>query len=224
MIVPALNEAAALAGCLDSARAEADELIVADGGSDDDTAAIAAQAGAQFVAASSRGRASLMNAGASCASGDVLLFLHPDCRLQPGWAQAVRRAVDERGRLWGCFVIRLDSVNPLLWGVAAATNLSTRLTGVCSGTQAIFLDRSLWVKSNGFARVALMEDVELSRRLKRIGRRPARLRPRVRVSASRWRQHGVLRTVAASGWLRLLCLLGASPQGLSGRRYDRARR
>jgi rSAM/selenodomain-associated transferase 2 len=223
VIVPALDEAAVIERCLRSALAEADQVILVDGGSADGTAELAEAMGAQAVRGASRGRASQMNVGGGCADGDILLFLHADCSLQAGWSARVRDAVSRRGRQWGRFDVVLESRNPLLWLVGMAMNLRSRLTGICTGDQAIFLSRVLWVKSGGYARIALMEDIELSRRLKRMGGRPACLRPRVRVSARRWREHGTLRTILAMWWLRALYFLGASPNALHARYYGRPR-
>lgn len=224
VIVPALDEAAVIERCLRSALPEADQVVVIDGGSADRTVEIAEAVGVVVVRGASRGRASQMNAGAGCATGDILLFLHADCELQPGWSARVRDAIAVRGRHWGRFDVALASRNPLLWIVGAAMNLRSRLTGICTGDQAIFLSRTLWVKSGGFARIALMEDIDLSRRLKRIGGRPACLRPRVRVSARRWRERGTLRTIVGMWWLRALYFFGVSPNTLHARYYGRARR
>src|SRR5690606_34337904 len=109
-------------------------------------------------------------------------------RLPPGWAAAVRAALSVGGREWGRFDVSLDAPGALFALVGAMMNLRSRLTGICTGDQAMFASRAAWLKADGFPHVALMEDIELSRRLKRTAGRPACLRARVRVSARRWRE------------------------------------
>ena len=176
VIVPVLNESARIEQTLGDVRADADELIVVDGGSSDGTAAIAAAAGATVVDGVRRGRASQMNAGADAASGDILLFLHADTRLPQGWADAVRGALGDPRPAWGRFDVRLDDPSRLLGLVGAMMNLRSRVTGICTGDQAIFVSREAWRAVGGFPAIDLMEDIALSRRLKRLTGRPASLR------------------------------------------------
>jgi rSAM/selenodomain-associated transferase 2 len=218
IVIPALDEAAAIAGVVADARAHADEVIVVDGGSRDDTAELAAAAGATVVRAE-RGRARQMNAGAAAAAGTVLLFLHADCRLPAGAGQAVRRAIGA-GRRWGRFDVRLDSPRRSLAMVGAMMNLRSRLTAIATGDQAIFIDRSLWEATGGYAAIPLMEDVELTARLRRVAP-PACLHERVRVSARRWEQRGVVRTVVEMWAWRAAYALGVSPARLHRLYYGR---
>jgi len=211
IVVPALEEADAIAATVAAARTHADEVVVVDGGSRDATRERALAAGALVVDAS-RGRASQMNAGAARACGDVLLFLHADCRLPAGAGDAVREAIAD-GRRWGRFDVRLESARPALAVVGGAMNLRSRLTGIATGDQAIFVARSLWDAVDGFAPIPLMEDVEFTARLRRLGP-PACLRLRVGVSARRWERHGVVRTVLLMWGLRAAYALGVSPQRL----------
>ncbi|MCI1191005.1 TIGR04283 family arsenosugar biosynthesis glycosyltransferase [Calidifontimicrobium sp. SYSU G02091] len=196
IVVPALNEAAGIAatlGVLAPWRAAGHEVIVVDGGSTDATARLAT-AWADRVLAAPRGRARQMNAGAAAARHGVLLFLHADTRLPPGALAAVERAL-QRGAAWGRFDVRIDGRSRGLAVVAALMNLRSRATGIATGDQAIFVRRDAFDAVGGFPDQPLMEDVELSRRLKRSAGRPACLRERVVTSGRRWDEHGVWRTV-----------------------------
>jgi len=218
IVVPALDEAASIAATVHEALARADEVIVVDGGSRDATGEIAAAAGARVIDAP-RGRASQMNAGAAIATGDVLLFLHADCRLPAEAGDAVRSAV-AGGARWGRFDVRLDSSRASLALVGAMMNLRSRLTGIATGDQAIFVDRSLWMALDGYAPIPLMEDVELCTRLRRVAR-CACLRGPVTVSARRWETRGVARTVVEMWAWRAAYALGASPARLHRLYYGR---
>jgi rSAM/selenodomain-associated transferase 2 len=212
VVIPALDEGASIGGTVAEALAHADEVVVADGGSADGTAEIAAAAGATVVR-SPRGRALQMNAGAAMAGRcDVLLFLHADCRLPADAGLAIRRAVDA-GAEWGRFDVTLDSRRRALACVGMAMNLRSRVTGICTGDQAIFVTRSAWQAVGGYPPIPLMEDVALSARLRRRAW-PACLRQRVIVSARRWERHGVLRTILTMWWLRALYWAGTSPRRL----------
>ncbi len=213
VIVPALNEAAQIGACLEALqplRGAGHELIVVDGGSDDATAALARSA-ADLVLSAPRGRAAQMNAGARRARGEVLLFLHVDTHLPPKADALLLAALAERS--WGRFDVEIASHRSLLRLVAAMMNLRSRLTGIATGDQAIFVRRALFEKLGGYATIPLMEDVELSRRLRRVSA-PVCLRARVRTSARRWESRGVLRTIVLMWWLRLAFWLGADPARL----------
>ncbi len=209
-IVPALDEENSIRACLEPLTGEGAEVVVVDGGSVDATARIARESGARVVEAP-RGRASQMNAGAARAGeADVLVFVHADTRLPRGWRSAVERAVHEGAR-WGRFDVRLNSPRATLRVVGAMMNLRSRLTGICTGDQALFARADAWRRAGGYAPIRLMEDIELSRRFKRSEGRPAALRLRVLVSARRWERMGVLRTTALMWLLRALYFFGASP-------------
>jgi rSAM/selenodomain-associated transferase 2 len=219
IILPVLDEADIIADALAALgplRRGGAEVIVVDGGSRDGTVDLARPA-ADRVIASPRGRAAQMNAGAALARGAVLLFLHADTRL-PGNADALVLARLERsGRAWGRFDIAIAGRSPLLAIVAAAINLRSRLTRIATGDQAIFVSRDVFAAVGGFPDIALMEDVALSRALKRISR-PVCVAAKVTTSGRRWEQHGVLRTVVLMWRLRLAYFLGAEPATLA-RRY-----
>lgn len=196
VVVPALNEAAGIGATLRPLapwRRLGHEVIVVDGGSADGTPALAAPL-ADRVLAAPRGRARQMNAGAAAATGDVLLFLHADTRLPDGALDAVRAAV-ERGARWGRFDVRIAGRSRWLAVVAALMNLRSRLTGIATGDQAIFVVRAAFDAVGGFPDQPLMEDVELSRRLRRRAGRPACLRAKVVTSGRRWDERGVWRTI-----------------------------
>ena len=215
IVVPALNEAAGIAATLAALaplRAAGHEVLVVDGGSSDGTPALCAGL-ADAVLAGPRGRARQMNAGAARARGAVLLFLHADTRLPAGAAAAVQRAV-AGGALWGRFDVCIDGRPRLLRVVAALMNLRSRWTGIATGDQAIFVQRAAFQAIGGFADQPLMEDIELSRRLRRTAA-PACLRERVHTSGRRWEQRGVWRTIWLMWRLRWRYWRGASPEALA---------
>jgi rSAM/selenodomain-associated transferase 2 len=169
------------------------------------------------VLQSPRGRASQMNAGAAAASGEVLLFLHADTVLPADAPLLVLHAVD-RGAAWGRFDVAIEGADPMLALVAMLMNARSRATGIATGDQAMFVRREAFEAAGGFAPIPLMEDVALSRALRR-GSRPACLRTRVLTSGRRWERQGTLRTVLRMWRLRLAYALGADPHRLA-RQYD----
>lgn len=216
VVVPALNEAPGIARCLEALaplRARGHEVIVVDGGSRDATARIAAPL-VDRVLAGPRGRAAQMNAGAAAAAGDALLFLHADTLLPPEADRAVLAALAERP--WGRFDLAIDSDDPRLAVIAFFINRRSRLSGIATGDQAVFVRRDAFP---GFPPIALMEDVAFSRSMKRLGP-PACLAKRVLTSARRWEQHGVARTVLLMWRLRYDYWRGADPDELARRYAD----
>jgi rSAM/selenodomain-associated transferase 2 len=219
IIVPVLNEAGLIAEVLQALaplRARDVEVIAVDGGSQDDTVA---QAGphADRVMTAPRGRGSQMNAGAAAARGTVLLFLHADTRLPDNADYLIIDGLARSARAWGRFDVTIAGRSPLLRVVAALMNWRSRLTGIATGDQAIFVTSAAFAAAGGFLDIPLMEDIVLSRRLKRQGR-PLCLRKRVITSGRRWEQHGVLRVILTMWRLRLAFFLGAAPEALA-RRY-----
>jgi rSAM/selenodomain-associated transferase 2 len=154
-----------------------------------------------------------MNAGARAAGGDTLLFLHADTRLPDGAAAAIARALAEPGVVGGRFDVRLDSPRPLLRLVAWLMNARSRLSGICTGDQGIFVRRVDFDAVGGYPDIPLMEDIELSRRLKRRGRLRA-LRLQVTTSARKWEREGPLRTIGLMWALRSLHFCRVSPERL----------
>jgi rSAM/selenodomain-associated transferase 2 len=213
IVVPVLDEAARIVAeleALQSLRAAGHEVIVVDGGSRDRSAELAAPL-VDRVLRAPRGRALQMNAGARAARGEVLLFLHADTRLPPDAASAVLARGD-----WGRFDVAIEGRHALLPVIARMMNLRSRLTGIATGDQAIFVRRTLFERLGGYAEIPLMEDVELSRRLRRVSR-PVCLRLRAVTSGRRWEMRGVLRTVVLMWRLRLAYSLGADPHRLAER-------
>ena|ERR1700674_3748169 len=224
LIVPVLDEAALIGDALaklSPCRERGADLIVVDGGSRDRTVAIARPLADQIISAP-RGRGSQMNAGAANARGDVLLFVHVDTAL-PGEADLlVLEGLQKSGRMWGRFDVAIAGGSRLLRLVARMMSLRSRLTGIATGDQAIFVTREAFGRAGGFPDIALMEDIALSARLKRLGK-PLCLAARVTTSARRWERHGVIRTIVTMWLLRLAYYLGAEPAALA-RRYGYAAR
>lgn len=219
VIVPVLNEAPAIRGALSSLqplRRAGHEVIVVDGGSADGTPGIAAGL-ADSVLRTPPGRARQMNAGAHRAGGDILLFLHGDTLLPRQADRLIMEGLSRSGRQWGRFDVRLAGRRPLLRLVETMMNLRSRLSGIATGDQAMFVRREAFTAVGGFPDIALMEDIALSRRLKALSR-PLCLGARVVTSSRRWEQHGVLRTILLMWRLRLAYFLGADPGALA-RRY-----
>ncbi len=215
IVIPTLNEASQVVDALaplQPLRHRGHEVIVVDGGSGDVTAALARSLADQVLSAP-RGRASQMNAGAGAAGAPVLLFLHADTRLPPLADVLVQQALAS-GRTWGRFDVCIDGRPRLLRVVAALMNLRSRLTGIATGDQAIFATREAFDRVGGFPLQPLMEDLEISRRLKRLGR-PACLRARVRTSGRRWEQRGVWRTIFLMWRLRWRYWRGESASRLA---------
>lgn len=216
IVIPVLNEGEGLAArlrALQPLRARGAELVVVDGGSTDSTWAIA-RALADRVLLAPRGRAAQMNAGAQGASSAALLFLHADTQLPPDADTLIAHALGTAN--WGRFDVRLDSPQWALRMVAAMMNLRSRLTGMATGDQAMFVRTDTFVASGGFAPIALMEDIALSNRLLHCGP-PACLRQRVTTSARRWQKFGVWRTMLLMWRLRAAYFWGTSPDILAQR-------
>lgn len=216
IIVPALNEAASIAGTLRSLqplRARGTEVIVVDGGSADGTAQLASPL-ADRVLASPRGRAIQMNCGAAAARGEMLVFLHADTRLPADADCHVRNAFANPERCWGRFDVAIEGRSRLLPPIAFLMNWRSRLTGIATGDQAIFATREAFLRAGGFPEIALMEDVAFSKRMKKLSA-PAPLRAVAVTSGRRWERHGVLRTVLLMWRLRLAYFFGAHPDKLA---------
>jgi rSAM/selenodomain-associated transferase 2 len=218
IIIPVLNEAATIAETLARLaplRTRGAEVIVADGGSRDGTAERAGPL-ADMVIAAPRGRGAQMNAGAAAARGDVLLFLHADTRLPADAERLILDGLARRGRAWGRFNVAIEGRSRLLPLIAHAMNVRSRLSGVATGDQAMFATRDAFDQVQGFPDIALMEDIVLSRRLKRVSP-PLCLGARAVTSGRRWDERGALRTICLMWRLRLAFFLGAAPDALAQR-------
>lgn len=219
IIIPVLNEADHIVAALQALaplRARGAEIVVVDGGSADDTPLLAGPL-ADRVLVSARGRATQMNAGAAAARGDVLLFLHADTRLPADADRLILEDLAQSQRVWGRFDVTIEGRHQLFPIIAWFMNTRSRLTGIATGDQAMFVTRDAFAAAGGFPEIALMEDIEFARRLKRVSP-PLCLRARVITSGRRWEQRGVLRTILLMWRLRLAYFFGADPQDLA-RRY-----
>ena len=215
VVVPVLNESEHLArhlNALQAFRQRGVRLIVVDGGSEDATLAIARKH-ADLALVAPRGRAAQMNAGAAACTEEILLFLHADTRLPANADALVQRAV-LGPCAWGRFDVHIDSPRPLLRVVETMMNLRSRWSGIATGDQAMFVRRDEFQAVGGFPDLALMEDLALSRLLKRHGP-PACLRETVTTSARRWERHGVWRTILLMWRLRAAYFFGADPARLA---------
>jgi rSAM/selenodomain-associated transferase 2 len=213
VIIPALNEEAQIAATIRAVRAEKPhEITVVDGGSTDRTRAEASAA--DVVLAGPRGRALQMNHGAAQATGDLLLFLHADCRLTPGALAVACRTISRRGVIAGCFRMRVDAVGALYRAIGVSATARVRLTGIAYGDQGLFLTRETFARLGGFPPLRLMEDVFLSLKLRRMGRvvvAPAD----ILVSPRRWQQQGIVRQTLRNWTLTALAAAGVHPDRLA---------
>jgi rSAM/selenodomain-associated transferase 2 len=214
IVLPVLDEAAIIVGALQALeplRARGAEVIVADGGSNDGTPSLARPL-ADHVVSAPHGRGATMNAGAALAAGGALLFLHADTTLPENADRLIATALTRRA--WGRFDLRIAGQHPLLAVVARMINWRSRLTGVATGDQAIFVTREAFSAAGGFPDLPLMEDIALSRKLKRLCRTFCIATPAI-TSGRRWEHHGVLRTIVLMWRLRLAYYFGAEPARLA---------
>lgn len=215
IIVPACNEANLIAGALldlQRWRERGHEVIVVDGQSVDDTAKLAYPLCDQLIR-SHPGRAVQMNVGASAATGEFFVFLHVDSTLPATGLKELEDLASASRDVWGRFDVRFDVPSFTYRSIAALMNWRSRLSGIATGDQALFISRTLFQECDGFPNIALMEDVALCSRLRR-QQRPVCLRSQVTTSARRWRTRGVVRTILTMWCLRLAYFFGVSPTRL----------
>lgn len=219
VIIPALNEEKTIRqtlSCLPTA--EILEAIIVDGGSTDQTISIAeafcAEASNARIITAPVGRARQMNEGAKAGRGDILLFLHADTRLPTKAILMIEAALTDPAVVGGRFDVTFDSRS--VWGTMISTfmNRRSRLSGIATGDQALFVRRRIFEQLGGFADIPLMEDIEFSRRLKRTGQMAA-LHQTVTTSFRRWEQQGPLRTILSMWALRFMYWAGVNPTRLS---------
>jgi rSAM/selenodomain-associated transferase 2 len=222
IVIPVLDEAAIIAAALRALaplRARGAEIIVVDGGSSDGTATLAYPF-ADRVIAGPRNRGAALNAGAALGDGEVFLFLHADTTLPDRAGHLIAAALADRpsdrpgGHVWGRFDLRIAGRHPLLALVARMINWRSRLTGIATGDQAIFVTRTAFWSVGGFPDLPLMEDIALSRKLKRLCRPSCIATPAV-TSGRRWDYHGLWHTIALMWRLRLAYYLGVAPARLA---------
>ncbi len=214
IIIPTLNEQTIIVESLQilqPLREMGHEVIVVDGSSTDNTRALAAPL-VDSILVSERGRAWQMHLGAKFAHHDILLFLHADTRL-PTQADALIINALSKKRQWGRFDVRLSGQTLPLRMVERFINWRSRLTGIATGDQAIFVPRRLYMQVQGFPNIPLMEDVALSRQLKKFSR-PFCIQTPVITSSRRWEEQGIVRTILLMWGLRLAYALGVSPHTL----------
>jgi len=214
IIVPVLNEEKKLPDLLSHLqifREQGHELIIVDGGSSDNSLMLA-QLSADNVVVSRKGRAIQMNNGASIASGDVLLFLHSDTFLPEVALDTITGLAGDS--FWGRFDLRLSSDKFIFRIIEFFINIRSRLTSINTGDQAIFIETQLFNTVGGFPEIALMEDIAISKKLKKIVP-PVCLKQKVISSSRRWENRGVVATVLLMWKLRLYYFLGVSPDRLN---------
>ena len=230
IIIPILNEAnnlAKLFANINGLNPKPKQVLLVDGGSTDRSIAVAKVLINTFsikqqstiewqIIESTAGRASQMNAGAAQATGDILLFLHADTQLPWSALNDISQAMQQAK--WGRFDVRLDSCNPMLWLVSAMINWRSRLSGIATGDQAIFIKDDLFSQIGGYPNQPLMEDIELCKRLKGVAK-PACLKTEVITSARRWQQHGTWRTIILMWQLRFDYWRGESAESIKQRYY-----
>ncbi len=226
IIVPILQESEQISRRLNAfQQLPCDELCFVDGGSDDGSVELLRQAG-MSVLQTRPGRAWQMNAGAGATKSELLLFLHVDTAIGAESVQRMRKAMSDPRYIGGRFDLRLDDPAPIFRLIETMINLRSRLTGIATGDQAIFVRRDVFHACGAFPTMPLMEDIAFSRELKRHARKEGKrlllLRDTVTTSARRWRRHGVLRTILLMWYLRLAFYLGAPPERLA-RLYRNAR-
>ncbi|MBS0204779.1 MAG: TIGR04283 family arsenosugar biosynthesis glycosyltransferase [Planctomycetes bacterium] len=213
IIIPTLNEAANIATLIAQVRALGEcEILVVDGGSTDETVECAGAA--DMVLSSDPGRARQQNLGAERCRGDVLLFLHADCRLPVTTLESVRNALNDQHVVGGCFQQRIDATGWRYRLIESGNAWRVRLFKLAYGDQAIFVRRSVFESLGRFPELKLMEDVFLMKRLKHAGRFVL-LQDRLTVSARRWQRHGIIRQTLRNWTLLSLALCGVSPDRLA---------
>ncbi len=216
IIVPTLNESTAIEKFLvglQPLRRLGHEVIVVDGQSDDNTVE-KAQPLADRVLTELRGRARQMNAGARCAGGDVLWFLHADCQPPDGADKIIIDALknDEHG--WGRFDVCLSGSGIHYRVIECLMNIRSRFTGIATGDQGIFVKQKIFDRVGGFPNIPLMEDIAISKILCSI-MPPACLKNKIITSSRRWQRRGIWQTILLMWRLRLAYAFGASPDKLA---------
>lgn len=215
IIIPALNEEDAIVEMLASLqplRQAGHELIVVDGGSDDQTLQLAEPL-VDHAIESPAGRARQMNSGAALAAREILLFLHADTRLPDDAAHQIDAALNRTMKVWGRFDVRLSGRHFMFRVIERMINLRSCISGVATGDQAIFVRRGVFELFGGYAEIPLMEDVELAKSLRSISR-PCCINSPVVTSSRRWEEYGIIKTIWLMWRLRFLYFIGVDPQRL----------
>ncbi|MFK8067603.1 MAG: TIGR04283 family arsenosugar biosynthesis glycosyltransferase [Gammaproteobacteria bacterium] len=225
IIVPMLNEAARIEHALQrlqSLRKRGVEIIVVDGGSVDESVAIA-EPYVDLLIESGEGiqhnRAKQMNAGAFHATGRILLFLHADTQLPDQAYKLILQAM-ELPHVWGRFDVKLSGENFMFRIIETMMNLRSGLTGVATGDQGIFVMRHIFEEIKGFRDYPIMEDIDISKRLRKKAY-PVCLKQKAITSSRRWEKNGIFKTIGLMWWLRFLYFIGAHPRVLVQQYYKK---
>lgn len=220
IIIPALNEARALRQNLPKLQTYRDrghEIILVDGGSHDQSLAVARPMVDRFIQ-TVKGRAHQMNEGAEVANNEVLLFLHADTGLPDLADELILKALDSTQHGWGRFNVKFSNEKFIFKVISVAMNIRSAMSGIATGDQAIFVNKLLFEDVGLFDRIPLMEDVALSKKLLKYSR-PSCLQETVRTSSRRWEKNGIYRTIFLMWRLRLAYFLGARPEKLADQYY-----
>ena len=220
IIIPVLNEDAVIQSALSplqKMRNFGHEIIVVDGGSVDCTVEQAHPL-ADHVLIAEKGRSLQMNAGAECASHEVLVFLHIDTEFNESHLDELQKLLKYTGKSWGRFNVRLSGVHWMFRIIEKLINWRSQFSGVATGDQVLFVRGNLFQTLGGFAEIPLMEDIEISKRLK-LHESPLCIKRSVTTSSRRWEKNGIFRTIFLMWRLRLAYFLGVSPDVLVKRYY-----
>ena len=215
VVIPTLNEEETIEQTLSRLHHPAfSEILVVDGGSHDHTLArVATAAPHARILSGTKGRARQMNSGAAASKEDVLLFLHADTLLPLTAADDVLTTLQDPRTIGGRFDVRFDRDSGWYWLICRMMNWRSRLTGIVTGDQALFVRRPVFEAVGGFPDIPVMEDIALSKQLKRVGRIAA-LKSCVLTSSRRWTRHGTIRTIVLMWGLRFLFFVGVAPARL----------
>ena len=219
IVIPTLNEADILGNTLQSLKDHTTEIIVVDGGSNDDTVNVALKF-SPHVYISNRGRGIQQHIGANQARGDVLLFLHADTLLPVGYQHMIEHAMTLPNVIFGAFLLSIHPPKPAHDLIALMANLRSRILKVPYGDQALFVRRSAYFKVGGFQDWPIMEDVDLVRRLNRVGGFKL-AQGFVQTSARRWQKENIVHCTVRNWSLIIRYCLGASPHALARHYPDR---
>ena len=222
IIIPVLNEAAHLPAqlaALQKWRQAGHEIIVVDGGSDDASVELATPLVDQMIA-SPKGRAAQMNKGAEVANNEWFVFLHVDTFFSETAINSLQNIFHREDIQWGRFNVHLSGSNPLFRLVSGLMNIRSRVTGIATGDQAMFMRKTVFEQAGRFPEIVLMEDISLSSQLKKITS-PYCIKEFVTTSSRRWHKDGVVKTILMMWSLRLRYFFGVSPVVLA-ERYNRS--
>ena len=218
IIIPALNEAECIEQTLKPLqllRSEGHEVILSDGGSQDGTTNLASPM-VDHIVSSPQGRATQMNHGARAASGEILWFLHADTLIPADTHTQLMAGLLATTKVWGRFNVRLTGTQIIFRLIEGMMNLRSCISGIATGDQGIFLWQHVFMEVGGFDEIPLMEDIALSRKLKKLSR-PLCLKQKLITSSRRWEEQGVINTIILMWKLRLSYYFGVPPQKLADR-------